>query len=240
MNRKKIILSLVLLLLLSNCGGKNDDDSKNSALLLLALENQKKTGISGLYASLMASRNGNNGGALGNYSNGSVSPFAVVDESQPCPKSGSIKLSGNVNTTNNGNQFSVQFNDVKFTYLSCALTAPQIDSSNGASSEMLIDGEIKQNGTMTITLDPSSNQDLVKYSEDSVVTMSSDSYKVNGSLYPKFAITFTSNGSKTTIENASDMDKAVMTREETVRVTGSMGDEKIDTSFTFKSQFKLK
>ncbi|WP_241547990.1 sigma factor SigX-regulated lipoprotein [Leptospira stimsonii] len=239
MNRKIIILSLMVLALLSNCGDKNNDDSKNNALLLLALENQKKPGISGLYASLMASRNGNNGGA-GNYSNGSVSPFSVITQSQPCPKSGSVTLSGDVTQANNGNQFSVQYNDIKFTYVACALMAPQIDSSNGGSSEMLIEGEIKQNGNTTITLDPSATQSLMKYSEDSVTTLTSDSYTVNGYLYPKFEITFTTNGSKTTIENADDMDKAVITREETVRVTGSIGNEKVDTTYSYKSQFKLK
>lgn len=228
----------MVLSLLSNCGDKNNDDSKNSALLLLALENQKKPGISGLYASLTA-RNGNNGGA-GNYSNGSVSPFSVITQSQPCPKGGSITLSGDVTQANNGNQISAQFNDIKFTYVACAIMAPQIDSPNAGASEMLLEGELKQNGNMTITIDPSTTQSLLKYTGNSVMTISSESYKVNGYLYPKFEITFTSNGSKTTIENADDQDKATITIEETVRITGTVGNEKIDTSHSYKTQFKLK
>lgn len=237
MKFKTLILSVTLLLLISNCADKKKDDSQNNAILLLALQGQKNPGLSGLYASLMA-RNGNNGAQ--NYSNGSVSPFSVISQSQNCPKSGKMTLTGDMTQSMNGTQFTAQFTGVKLAYDACSLTAPNVENSQGASSDMLLEGEIEQNGTMTTSIDPASTPSLLKTTGSSTMKLTSSSYKVNGYLYPKFEITFKTVGSKTTIEHADDMDKAVMTIEETVNISGTIGTEKVEASHSYKAQFKLK
>ncbi|RHX79670.1 hypothetical protein DLM76_00670 [Leptospira yasudae] len=236
MKLTKLILSLTLLLFISNCGEKKKDDSQNNAILLLALQNQNP-GISGLYASLMA--RSNNGGGGGNYSNGSVSPFALISQSQNCPRGGNMTLAGDLTQAMNGASINAQFTGVKITYTACSLMAPNVESA-GNSSQMLLEGELEQNGTMTVTVDPASTQSLLKTTGNSSMTISSSSYKVNGYLYPKFEVTFTTTGSKTTIENADDMDKAIMTIEETVEISGYVGNEKVSDSHSYKTQLKLK
>lgn len=236
MKQMKLILAMALLLFLANCGDKKKDDTQNNAILLLALQNQNP-GLSGLYASLMA-RN-NNGGGAGSYSNGSVTPFALYSQTEKCPKSGNLSIAGDLTQSMSGASLSAQFTGVKITYTACSMTSPNIESA-GSTVDMLLEGEIEQNGTMTVTMDPSSTQSTIKTTGNSTMTIRSESYKVNGYLYPKFEITFTSTGTKQTIENANDMDKAIMTIEETVKITGTIGDKTVSDSHSYKTQFKLK
>lgn len=66
-----------------------------------------------------------------------------------------------------------------------------------------------------------------------------DSYTVNGHAYPKSDITTKASNGKYAFEHMDDVDKATMTVDETVEVTGKIGDEEINQVIKYKSTTKL-
>ncbi|MBM9577702.1 hypothetical protein JWG45_11200 [Leptospira sp. 201903070] len=238
---KKTISLILLTFLFSYCDGKsgNDDSMKNFALLM-ALTSPKDQGVSGLYSALNLRDTGNGGGA-GAYSNGAVSPLAVVSQSMKCPKGGSMDLSGDVVITPVGaGVITMQLNGAKSIYTSCSFSAPALDGSSNSNVSVLLEGELLQDATMTQTTDPTSTTSLYKVSASGTQRIRSSNYKVNGFLYPTFDVTFTRNNAKLSIENANDIDKAVVNIDETVRVTGTVGTETVDSTYSYKGSYKLK
>ncbi|MDI7184114.1 sigma factor SigX-regulated lipoprotein [Leptospira santarosai] len=238
MVHKKIGLVLLLALLFSNCNQKKDGNSQNDSLLLLAaIQQPKSQGVSGLYAALSV-LGANNQGQQGAYSNGSVSPFAMFNQSKDCANGGKMTISGDMTNTQTATGASMEYKGTKLTFETCKQTVPMVEG--GGTSLLTIEGDVNMDGNITMTLDPTSTPTLLKMTSNSTRRVYSDTYKVNGYLYPKYDVTFTSNNSKVTIENADDIDKASVTIEETVRMTGTVGEEKIESSHTYKTQYKLR
>ncbi|MDI7188162.1 sigma factor SigX-regulated lipoprotein [Leptospira santarosai] len=239
MVHKKIGLVLLLALLFSNCNQKKDGNSQNDSLLLLAaIQQPKSQGVSGLYAALSILNTNNNPGQQGAYSKGNASPFATLNQSKDCANGGKMTMSGDATQTYTATGASLEYKGTKLTFETCKQTAPMVEG--GGTSLLTIEGDLFMDGNITITLDPTSTPTLLKATANTTQRVYSDTYKVNGYLYPKYDVTFTSNNSKLTIENADDIDKASVTIEETVRMTGTVGEEKIESSHTYKTQYKLR
>lgn len=234
---KKITTTLFLTLILLHCGGKNDDHTTKDIALLLALQPQG-LGISGIYASLNA--RSASGGGQAFYSNGSVSPYVLISQSQDCAQGGKMTLTGDMTMNATALGATAQYNGAKTVFESCKQTVPLMDGTENANSVGVIEGEILQNGQATIVIDPTSTASLTKATGSATIKIQSSNYKVNGYLYPKFDITFTKNNSKLTLENMNDIDKAYIGIEETVQVTGTIGTEQVNSSYSYKSRFKLR
>ncbi|EQA52925.1 sigma factor SigX-regulated lipoprotein [Leptospira kmetyi] len=234
---QKITTTLFLTLILANCGGKNEDHSKNDMALLLALQPQG-LGISGIYASLNA--RSSSGGGQGFYSTGNVSPYSLISQSQDCSQGGKMTLTGDLVMSATATTASAQFNDAKTVFESCKQTVPLMEGTENTTATAVIEGEILRNGQASIVIDPTSTAALTKATGNATERIQSSTYKVNGYLYPKFDITFTKNNAKLTLENMNDIDKAYIGIEETVQVTGTIGTENLNTSYTYKSRFKLR
>lgn len=241
MFQKKIAVMLFLALLFSNCANKNDDRSLNNALLLAALQ-QKDPGTAGAYAALSVLSANNNPGKQGAYSRGNASPFAVINQSQDCASGGKMTLSGDSTDRQTANGFSIQYTGTKMTFENCRQMAPTMQDSG--TSLFIIQGEITLDGRADIVMDgnfnPNAPMTELKYTVNSTQRMHSSSYTVNGFLYPKMDITFTSNNAKYSFQNMDDIDKTTITIEETVEISGTIGEEKIKDSHTYKSTIKLK
>ncbi|EMJ96537.1 sigma factor SigX-regulated lipoprotein [Leptospira alstonii] len=241
MFQKKIAVVLFLTLLFSNCDGKKDDDSINNALLLAALQ-PKDPGVSGVYAALSLLTANNNPGQQGAYSRGNVSPFATINQSQDCALGGKMTLSGDYTDGQTANGFSMQYTGTKMTFENCQQMAPTMQDSG--TSQVTIQGEMTLDGNAEMVMDGNFNPNAplteMKYTMNSTQRMRTSSYTVNGFLYPKIDLTFTSNNAKYTIANMDDIDKMTITVEETVEITGTIGEEKVKDSHTYKSTIKLK
>ncbi|TGM00151.1 hypothetical protein EHQ76_12765 [Leptospira barantonii] len=234
---QKITTALFLTLTLAYCGGNNEDHSKNDLALLLALQPQG-LGVSGVYASLNA--RSSNGGGQAFYSNGSVSPYSLISQSQDCAQGGKMTLTGDITMNATATSATAQFNNAKTVFESCKQTVPLVDGSENSTAIAVIEGEIQRNGQASIVIDPTSTSALTKAIGNATERIQSSTYKVNGYLYPKFDITFTRNNSKLTLENMNDLDKAYIGMEETVQVSGTMGTETINSSYSYKSRIKLR
>ncbi|MBM9502420.1 hypothetical protein JWG44_19390 [Leptospira sp. 201903071] len=241
MRLKKTISLILLTFLFSYCDGKSGkDDTTTNFALLMALTAPKDQGVSGLYSALNL-RDGANGGGAGAYSNGAVSPLAVVSQSMQCPKGGSMEMSGDIVMAAAGvGVYTIQFNGVKAVYTSCSFSAPSLDGTSDSGVPVLVEGELLQDVAMTQTTDPTSTTSLFKVSTSGTQRIRSSNYKVNGFLYPTFDVTFTRNNAKLSIENANDLDNAYINIDETVRVTGTIGTQSVDSTFSYKSRYKLK
>ncbi|MCG6194190.1 hypothetical protein LFX25_13145 [Leptospira sp. FAT2] len=235
---QKIFFTLTTVLLVIQCGGKGGDDSNEQAALLLALM-PKDQGISGVYA-ILAKQNGGGGGGAGAYSKGNVSPFQAYSGTYPCPRGGSDTANGDITMGMAGGVFTATLTAIKHTYTACSFLAPRIDGSSQDSSLLVLNGDVLQSGTISQTMDPANTSTLIKVTQSGSYNLSSSNYTVNGYLYPKFDLTFSTNNSKLTIENANDLDKATVTVDETTHVTGTIGDKSIDTTYTLKTTFKMK
>ncbi|PJZ59208.1 sigma factor SigX-regulated lipoprotein [Leptospira barantonii] len=234
---QKITTALFLTLTLAYCGGNNEDHSKNDLALLLALQPQG-LGVSGVYASLNA--RSSSGGGQAFYSNGSVSPYSLISQSQDCAQGGKMTLTGDITMNATATSATAQFNNAKTVFESCKQTVPLVDGSENSTAIAVIEGEIQRNGQASIVIDPTSTSALTKATGNATERIQSSTYKVNGYLYPKFDITFTRNNSKLTLENMNDLDKAYIGMEETVQVSGTMGTETINSSYSYKSRIKLR
>ncbi|EMY76608.1 hypothetical protein LEP1GSC060_2173 [Leptospira weilii serovar Ranarum str. ICFT] len=241
MFQKKIAVMLFLTLFFSNCASKKDDNSLNNALLLAALQS-KDPGVSGVYAALSVLTANNNPGQQGARSRGNVSPFATINQSQDCALGGKMTLSGEMTPSQTATGFSMQFTDTKMAFENCQQMAPTMEG--GGTSLVTIEGEITLDGRADIVMDGNLNPNAplteMKYTMNSIRRMRTSSYTVNGFLYPTIDLTFTSNNAKYSIQNMDDLDKATMTIEETVEISGTIGEEKIKDSHTYKSTIKLK
>ncbi|AOP34874.1 hypothetical protein A0128_14075 [Leptospira tipperaryensis] len=235
---KKISVALVLALFFAQCNSKGNSSSDDQNLLLLAAIAPKNPGVSGLYASLNLNNGG--GGGAGNYSNGSVSPFVVVSQTQNCPRGGSATVSGDITFNTVGATTTIQLNGVKAVYTSCSFIAPLIESSENSSTVVLLDGELLQDFSLSQTVDPSSTASLYKVTASGTQRLRSSNYKVNGYLFPTFDVTFTRNNSKLTLENMSDLDNAYISVDETVHVSGTIGTETISKDYSYKSRYRFK
>ncbi|WP_078124464.1 sigma factor SigX-regulated lipoprotein [Leptospira alexanderi] len=241
MFQKKIAVVLFLALFFSNCANKNEDKSLNNALLLAALQS-KDPGISGIYAALSVLSTTNNPGQRGAYSRGNASPFAIRTQSINCASGGKMTLSGDYTSNQTANGFSMQYTGTKMTFENCQQMAPTMQS--GGTSLVKIEGEVTLDGNAEIVMDGNLNPNVpmteMKYTTNSTQRMRTDSYTINGFVYPKIDLTFTSNNAKYSFANMDDIDKMTITIEETVEITGTIGEEKVKDSQTYKSTAKLK
>ncbi|EQA64236.1 sigma factor SigX-regulated lipoprotein [Leptospira alexanderi] len=242
MFQKKIAVVLFLALFFSNCANKNEDKSLNNALLLAVLQS-KDPGTAGAYAALSLLRANNNPGQQGAYSRGNASPFVTINQSKDCASGGKMTLSGDYTDSQTANGFSMQYTGTKMTFENCQQMAPTMQS--GGTSLVKIEGEVTLDGNAEIVMDgnylnPNVPMTEMKYTMNSTQRMRTDSYTVNGFVYPKIDLTFTSNNAKYSFANMDDIDKVTITIEETVEITGTIGEKKIKDSQTYKSTIKLK
>ncbi|WP_061218050.1 sigma factor SigX-regulated lipoprotein [Leptospira weilii] len=242
MFQKKIAVVLFLALFFSNCANKNEDKSLNNALLLAALQ-PTDPGTPGIYSALsLLRRNNNNPGQQGAYSRGNASPFDTINQSKDCPLAGKMTLSGDYTDNQTANGFSMQYTGTKMTFENCQQMAPTMQG--GETFLVKIEGEITLDGRAEIVMDGNLNPNVpmteMKYTMNSTQRMRTDSYTVNGFVYPKIDLTFTSNNAKYSFANMDDIDKMTITIEETVEITGTIGEEKIKDSQTYKSTIKIK
>ncbi len=113
---------------------------------------------------------------------------------------GKMTLSGEYtdSQTANANGFSMQYTGTKMTFENCQQMAPTMQDSG--NSLVTIEGEITLDGKTEIVMDGNLNPNAplaeVKYTMNSVQRMRADSYTVNGFVYPKIDLTFTSNNTR--------------------------------------------
>nr|WP_275890286.1 hypothetical protein [Leptospira noguchii] len=244
MFHKKIAVALLLTLFFANCDSKKDDDSTTNLLLLAAIQSQKPN-ASGVYAALSMLNGSNNSGQQGAYSNGKASPFSVVpDQTKDCSLGGSMKMSLGKMTEGQGanGAFTLEYVGSKLTFQNCKESVPSAEKG-GTSEDTTFNGEISRDGKVEIVLDIDSfdqNAGSYNYTQNSNEKMYSDSYSVNGTTYPKVDLTFKVSNGKYTASNLNDVDKATLSVEEAVEVTGTIGEEKIKESYTTKYTIKLK
>ncbi|WP_196229188.1 sigma factor SigX-regulated lipoprotein [Leptospira noguchii] len=245
MFQKKIAVALLLTLFFANCDSKKDDDSTTNLLLLAAIQSQQPD-ASGVYAALSMLRGSNdNPGQQGAYSNGKVSPFSVApDLTKDCTLGGSMKLSlGNMTQGQNANgAFTFEYTGSKLTFQNCKESVPSAEKG-GASEDTTFNGEIARDGRSEIVIDMDNfnpNTGSYKYTQSSNERMYSDSYSVNGIIYPKVDLTFKVSNGKYLASNMNDIDKATLSVEETVEVTGTIGEGKVKESYTTKYTINLK
>nr|WP_161939046.1 hypothetical protein [Leptospira interrogans] len=244
MFQKKIAVALLLTLFFANCNSKKDDDSTTNLLLLAAVQSQKPD-VSGVYAALSMLRGSNNNpGQQGAYSNGKVSPFSVAsDQTKDCSLGGSMKMSlGNMTEQSANGAFTLAYTGSKLTFQNCKESLPSAEKG-GSSEVTTLNGEISRDGRLEAILDINSfdqNTGSFKYTQNSTEKMYSDSYSVNGSVYPKVDLTFKVSNGKYAASNMNDVDKATLSVEETVEVTGTIGEEKIKESYTTKYTINFK
>ncbi|WP_198510084.1 sigma factor SigX-regulated lipoprotein SrpC [Leptospira noguchii] len=245
MFHKKIAVALLLTLFFANCDSKKDDDSTTNLLLLAAIQSQQPD-ASGVYAALsMLRRSNNNPGQQGAYSNGKVSPFSVAsDQTKDCTLGGSMKMSlGNMTQGQGANGvFTLEYTGSKLTFQNCKESAPSAEKG-GSSEVATFNGEIARDGIVEAILDIDSldpNSGSFKYTQNSTEKMYSDSYSVNGVLYPKIDLTFKVSNGKYAASNLNDIDKATLSVEETVEVTGTIGEGKVKESYTTKYTINFK
>ncbi|RHX88748.1 hypothetical protein DLM78_07475 [Leptospira stimsonii] len=129
---------------------------------------------------------------------------------------------------------------MKAVYSSCSFIAPLVEGPENSSATVLLEGELFQDVSTSETLDASSIPSLTKVTFDGTQRLRSSNYKVNGYLFPTFDVTFTVNNGKIALENFNDLDNAYISVEEVLHASGTIGDEKIDKDFPFKSRYKLK
>ncbi|WP_025178877.1 sigma factor SigX-regulated lipoprotein SrpC [Leptospira kirschneri] len=238
MFQKKIAVALLLTLFFANCDSKKDDDSTTNLLLLAAVQSQKPN-ASGVYAALSMLNGSNNPGQQGAYSNGKVSPFSVgSDETKDCTLGGSMKMSlGNMTQGQGANgSMILEYTGSKLTFQNCKENVPSAEKG-GSSEATTFNGEISRDGRLEVVLDVDSfdqNTGSYAYTMNSNQKMYSDSYSVNGTIYPKIDLTFKVSNGKYAASNMNDIDKATLSVEETVEVTGTIGEEKIKDSYTTK------
>ncbi|WP_201030892.1 sigma factor SigX-regulated lipoprotein SrpC [Leptospira noguchii] len=245
MFHKKIAVALLLTLFFANCDSKKDDDSTTNLLLLAAIQSQQPD-ASGVYAALSMLRGSNNNpGQQGAYSNGKVSPFSVAsDQTKDCTLGGSMKMSlGNMTQGQGANgTFTLEYTGSKLTFQNCKESVPSAEKG-GSSDVTTFNGEISRDGKVEIVLDIDSfdqNAGSYNYTQNSNERMYSDSYSVNGIIYPKVDLTFKVSNGKYSASNMNDVDKATLSVEETVEVTGTIGEEKVKESYTTKYTINLK
>ncbi|EKO25301.1 sigma factor SigX-regulated lipoprotein SrpC [Leptospira interrogans] len=247
MFQKKIAVALLLTLFFANCNSKKDDDSTTNLLLLAAVQSQQPD-ASGVYAALSMLRGSNNNpGQQGAYSNGKVSPFSTVvaaDETKDCSLGGSMKMSlGNVTQGQDANGvFTLEYTGSKLIFQNCKENVPSAEKG-GSSEATTFNGEISRDGRTEVIIDMDSfdpNTGSLKYTQNSTEKMYSDSYSVNGTIYPKVDLTFKVSNGKYAASNMNDVDKATLSVEETVEVTGTIGEVKIKESYTTKYTINLK
>ncbi|RHX85705.1 sigma factor SigX-regulated lipoprotein [Leptospira stimsonii] len=235
---KNISLVLVFSVFFAQCNGKGNDSSNAQTLMLLAAITPKNPGVSGLYASLKLNTSCN--GGQGNYSNGIVSPYLAINQTQNCPRGGKVEASGDISVNVAGATTTVQFNGVKAVYSSCSFIAPLVEGPENSSATVLLEGELFQDFSTSQTIDASSVPSLTKATFNGTQRLRSSNYKVNGYLFPTFDVTFTVSNGKIALENFNDLDNAYISVEEVLHASGTIGDEKIDKDFPFKSRYKFK
>ncbi|WP_061282694.1 sigma factor SigX-regulated lipoprotein SrpC [Leptospira interrogans] len=245
MFQKKIAVALLLTLFFANCNSKKDDDSTTNLLLLAAVQSQKPD-VSGVYAALSMLRGSNNNpGQQGAYSNGKVSPFSVAsDQTKDCSLGGSMKMSlGNLTEGQGVNgSMILNYTGSKLIFQNCKENVPSAEKG-GSSEVTTFNGEISRDGSLEAIIDMNSfdpNTGSFTYTMNSTQKMYSDTYSVNGSIYPKVDLTFKVSNGKYAASNMNDVDKATLSVEETVEVTGTIGEEKIKESYTTKYTINFK
>ncbi|MFQ3856851.1 sigma factor SigX-regulated lipoprotein SrpC [Leptospira kirschneri] len=246
MFQKKIAVALLLTLFFANCDSKKDDDSTTNLLLLAAVQSQKPN-ASGVYAALSMLNGNNNPGQQGAYSNGKASPFSVVpDQTKNCSLGGSMKMSLGNMTQGQGQGVNgamiLEYTGSKLTFQNCKENVPSAEKG-GSSEATTFNGEISRDGRVEAIIDMNNfdqNTGSFAYTMNSTQKMYSDSYSVNGSVYPKVDLTFKVSNGKYAASNMNDVDKATLSVEETVEVTGTIGEEKVKESYTTKYTINLK
>lgn len=244
MFQKKIAVALLLTLFFANCNSKKDDDSTTNLLLLAAVQSQKPN-ASGVYAALSMLNGSNNPGQQGAYSNGKASPFLTGPETtKDCSLGGSMKMSlGNLTEGQGANgSMILNYTGSKLIFQNCKENVPSAEKG-GSSEVTTLNGEISRDGSLEAIIDINSfdqNTGSFTYTMNSTQKMYSDSYSVNGSVYPKVDLTFKVSNGKYAASNMNDVDKATLSVEETVEVTGTIGEEKIKESYTTKYTISFK
>ncbi|TGK28992.1 hypothetical protein EHQ12_18260 [Leptospira gomenensis] len=233
MNIKKMAL-MGLIILAIQCGSKSGDGSKD-ALTLLALAGQGQSpGISGIYASVIGGGGGGGGGAGALTSSGVSSPFQLLEQTYPCKKGGTFEIKGDVEIVA---LTTIVYNGVNQIYNSCSRTMPVLGTGTTSSVDMTINGTILMDGESTTTVDPDSTLQNPKFTMNQVARLRSSSYTVNGFTYPTFDLTFTRTNSKVSIENMGDIEKATISVSETVLVVGTIGEEVVNSTFTYSAKY---
>ncbi|KAK2618736.1 hypothetical protein CFV95_006780 [Leptospira interrogans] len=242
MFQKKIAVALLLTLFFANCNSKKDDDSTTNLLLLAAVQSQKPN-ASGVYAALSMLNGSSNLGRA--YSNGKTSPFLTGPETtKDCSLGGSMKMSlGNLTEGQGANgSMILNYTGSKLIFQNCKENVPSAEKG-GSSEVTTFNGEISRDGSLEAIIDMNSfdqNTGSFTYTMNSTQKMYSDSYSVNGSVYPKVDLTFKVSNGKYAASNMNDVDKATLSVEETVEVTGTIGEEKIKESYTTKYTINFK
>ncbi|AAS69000.1 hypothetical protein Q2295_13695 [Leptospira interrogans] len=243
MIQKKIVMLVFLIVLFSNCH-KSENKQDNNLLLLQALAVQDP-GIAGLLApmDLMRSMGGSSG--AGAYSKGIVSPFQTTSTTEEvstvCPLGGKVLHTGEWNESDSQTGASLQYS-LKVKYIDCRIMGRDT-SGTGANRIMALNGDAMIEGRADLIFDvgfaPQDAKPELRYTMNSTSRNNFDSYTVNGHAYPKSDITTKASNGKYAFEHMDDVDKATMTVDETVEVTGKIGDEEINQVIKYKSTTKL-
>ncbi|MDV6235711.1 hypothetical protein CH379_008740 [Leptospira ellisii] len=233
MNLKKIAL-VGLALLAIQCGSKSDKGSSET-LALLALAGQGQSpGISGIYASVIGGGGAGGGGAGALTSTTAVSPFAILEQTYPCKKGGTMELNGDVQIVGLS---TILYNGVNQTYNACTRSMPVLGTGTTNSIDMTINGTILMDGEQQSTVDPDSTQQNPKFTMNQVIRLRSSDYNVNGFAYPTFDLTFTRTNAKLSIENFGDIETATVSITETVLVVGTIGGEVVNSTFSYSAKY---
>nr|WP_196229205.1 hypothetical protein [Leptospira noguchii] len=244
MIQKKIVMLVFLILLFSNCH-KTEDKQDNNLLLLQALVIQDP-GIAGLLAPMDLVRTMGGSGGAGAYSKGVVSLFQTTntteEASSVCPSGGKALHTGEWNESDSQTGVSFQYS-LKIKFIECRVIGRDT-SGTGLNPIMVLNGESMTEGRADLVFDvgfaPQDANPELRYTMNATSRNYYDSYTVNGHVYPKTDITFKSSNGKYAFEHMDDVDKATMTVDETVEITGKIGEaEDINKVIKYKSTTKL-